>query len=315
MNRIEDSFDNLSAAVCMFDRRGVVRMVNRRMLEVSAMLLGSGVQTLPELREALRCPPEGISADTETPDIYRFPDGSVLRFSEKEIRDSEGTPYTEVVAADVAELMVVRTRLHEENERLNRANRQLRQLGENMADIVREEEILNMKIRVHDEIGHTLLAVQKAARECEDIAQLHRMAEQWRTSIQLLRGDESEKTGDPIVLAQAKGKELGVQVVLIGTFPQTDSLREIMAHAIRECTSNCLRHARGSKIVARCGVDNGFAVLRIINDGDPPGAPIREGGGLTGLRRRIEQAGGKMETAYSPQFFLELSIPFREDRV
>ena len=46
MNSIKESFDNLPVAVCFFDKRGVVRLMNRRMLSVGAELLGSGVQTL-----------------------------------------------------------------------------------------------------------------------------------------------------------------------------------------------------------------------------------------------------------------------------
>ena len=45
MNSIRESFDNLPVAVCFFDKRGVVRLMNRRMLSVGAELLGSGVQT------------------------------------------------------------------------------------------------------------------------------------------------------------------------------------------------------------------------------------------------------------------------------
>ena len=37
------------------------------------------------------------------------------------------------------------------------ANRRAKRLYDNMPDIVREEEILKMKMRVHDDIGHTCL--------------------------------------------------------------------------------------------------------------------------------------------------------------
>ena len=152
MNAIKESFDNLPAAICIFGANGLVRLVNRRMLAVGTMLLGSGIQTRMELRDALTQPPPGVAADPYMPGVYHFPDGSVLRFSEREITDRDGQRYSEVVASDVSELMAVRARLDAENERLDSANRALRRLGEDMADIVREEEILNMKIRVHDDI-------------------------------------------------------------------------------------------------------------------------------------------------------------------
>ena len=313
MNAIKESFDNLPAAVCIFDRKGLVRMMNRRMLAVGAMLLGSGIQALPELREVLRNPPKDVLADRESPGVYRFPDGSVLRFSEKEITDQDGQRYTEVIASDVSELMTVRARLHEENERLDRVNRQLRKLGEDMADMVREEEILNMKIRVHDDIGYSLLSVRRAYWQCQDLAQLHQMAEQWRTTIGLLHGDALEKQEDPISLARERAEELGVQVILTGSFPQNRQVRELFALAIRECTSNCIRHAGGTRIFAECAADPHSAVLTMTNDGCAPQGTIREGGGLAGLRCRVEQARGEMHIEASPRFMLRISIPTKEE--
>ena len=143
--------------------------MNRRMLAVGAMLLGSGIQTLRELQAVLKNLPEAVTKDASMPGVYHFPDGSALRFSEHEITDRDGQHYTEVIAADVSELMAVRTRLDEENARLDAANEALRKLGEEMADIVREEEILNMKIRVHDDIGYSLLSVRRAYWRCENM--------------------------------------------------------------------------------------------------------------------------------------------------
>ena len=73
MNSIKESFDNLPVAVCFFDKRGVVRLMNRRMLSVGAELLGSGVQTLEELHRALDTPPESIERLDAEMGVYKFP--------------------------------------------------------------------------------------------------------------------------------------------------------------------------------------------------------------------------------------------------
>lgn len=313
MNAIKESFDNLPTAVCIFDRKGLVRMMNRRMLAVGALLLGSGIQTLPELREALRCPPPGVTADGEAPGVYHFPDGSALRFSEREIADGDGQPFTEVTACDVSELMAVRARLRQENERLSRANRRLRKLGEDMADIVRQEEILNMKIRVHDDVGYSLLGVRRAYWEGNDVETLHKLAEQWRTTIRLLHADRPDLSDDPIFRAKARAGELGAEVILQGTFPEEKTIRALFALAIREATSNCLRHAGGRHVFADSDLETACAVLTLTNDGKVPTGPIREGGGLTGLRRRVERLGGEMKVRALPRFVLEIAVPEKEE--
>ena len=244
MNAIKESFDNLPAAICIFSGRGLVRLMNRRMLAVGAMLLGSGIQTLSELRAALAQPPEGIAADPAMPGIYHFPDGGILRFSEKEITDRDGQRYMEVIASDVTALMAVRARLHRENQRL-------RALSDDMAEIVREEEILNMKIRVHDDIGHSLLSVWQAYWQCTELNELRALSEQRRTTIRLLHTASQEAPADAISYAKARARELGVEVRTVGAFPR-DAAQALFSLAIRECASNCIRHAGGSRILAEC---------------------------------------------------------------
>ena len=107
MNAIKESFDNLPAAICIFSSKWLVRLMNRRMLAVGAMLLGSEIQTLGELQAVLQNPPEAVTKDASMPGVYHFPDGRALRFSENAITDRDGQRYTEVIAADVSELMAV----------------------------------------------------------------------------------------------------------------------------------------------------------------------------------------------------------------
>lgn len=247
MNVIKESFDNLPAAVCIFNDKGLVRLMNHRMLMVGAMFFGSGVQTPGELQAALKQPPAGVTADLAMPGVYHFPDGSILRFSERKITDRDGQRCTEVIASDVSALMEVRTELHRENERLDAANQKLRKLGEDLADIVREEEILRMKIRVHDDIGYSLLSVRRAFWQCDDLSALHALSEQWRTTIRLLHAEGREPPGDALVHAKLRAKELGAEVTFTGIIPEEPGARELFSLAIRECTSNCLRHAGGRR--------------------------------------------------------------------
>lgn len=257
MNVIKESFDNLPAAVCIFNDKGLVRLMNHRMLMVGAMFFESGVQTLGELQAALKQPPAGVTADLAMPGVYHFPDGSILHFSERKITDRDGQRCTEVIASDVSALMEVRTELHRENERLDAANQKLRKLREDLADIIREEEILRMKIRVHDDIGYSLLSVRRAFWQCDDLSALHALSEQWRTTIRLLHAEGREPPGDVLAHAKLRAKELGAEVTFTGTIPEEPGARELFSLAIRECTFNCLRHAGGSRLFADCRIGCG----------------------------------------------------------
>ena len=154
-NAVKEGFDTLPAAICYFDRNGLLRLINHRMQEIAAVLCGRDLQTLTDLEQALRSPGGDVRLRDEAARIYEFPDGTVYHFAVRPVQDKYGTPYTEVMATDVTQLATLHAALQQENERLADANRRAKRLYDNMPDIVREEEILKMKMRVHDDIGRT----------------------------------------------------------------------------------------------------------------------------------------------------------------
>ena len=314
MNSIKESFDNLPVAVCFFDKRGVVRLMNRRMLSVGAELLGSGVQTLEELHRALDTPPESIERLDAEMGVYKFPNGTVLRFVERQITDKSGGSYTEVTASDVTRLVTLQQELRKENARLEDANLRLKRLYDRMPEIVREEETLAMKLRVHDDIGHTILSARRALRQGESMEAIRESAEAWESTIELLcRANSMEEPEDAIEYAKARAAELGAEVIVEGSAPKDGEMRHIFALAIRECTSNCIRHAGGKRIFARFAPYRGGWAIHITNDGKVPDDEITEGGGLSALRRRIENAGGIMRIKSRPNFALSASLPYGEE--
>ncbi len=308
MNVIKESFDNLPIAVCFFDRHGLVRLINRRMLEISSMLLGTEFQTLSELRTALSFPPNSeINVVDESSLVFRFPNGAFLHFEEKEIIGKSGEHYTQVTAADVSQLVLRQRELREENRRLENANRRVKQLYDNMAEIVREEEILSMKMRVHDDIGHSILSARKALLTDESIDTIKDNASVWEKSIDLLyHSNNMPDDFDDIGYAEERAAALGVAIVRNGEFPEIKALRRLIAFAIRESVTNCVRHAGGTTVFVKVKKESEFFSVRITNDGSAPQAEITEGGGLSSLRKRIEKSGGKMLVQSLP--FFELSV-------
>lgn len=312
---IKESFDTLPMAVCFFDGDGIARLVNRRMLEVSEQLLGSGAQTLCELMAALEKPPEGIEPLEGGKSVYRFPDGRVLRFCESKVTDPYGNAYTEVTASDVTELIELQNELKAENASLEDANRRIRELSRAMPELIREEETLAMKMRVHDDIGHTILAVRQALRCGFDMETIRESAAEWERSIDLLRrAGRADDCGDPIEYARGRAEQLGVDVITEGELPTDEPRRHLLGLAIRECASNAVKHAGASHIYVMCKKTDDTLEACVTNDGTAPLGKIREGGGLSGIRRRTEEAGGVMNTRSAPRFMLTLAMPEKHEK-
>ena len=310
MNAVKESFDNLPVAACFFDRNGVVRLVNRRMLAVGAILVGSGIQTLFELHRALGDPPETVTRLDDNIPVYRFPDGTALRFAEEKIVTSEGVEYTQVTAADVTELIARQADLNEENCRLAEANRRMLRLLRQMPELVREEEMLSMKMRVHDDIGHSILAARRALLQGEGIEDIRANAAVWERSIALLcRANAQTQTMDEFEYAKSRADMLGVKLVIKGELPAKKEQRILFSQAVRECVTNCVRHAGGTELYIAFQSEGGRQILTITNNGALPRGEIAEGGGLSALRRLTEKGGGSMTVRSRPEFSLTIALP------
>ena len=80
-NAVKEGFDTLPAAICYFDRNGLLRLINHRMQEIAAVLCGCDLQTLTDLEQALHSPGGGVQLRDEAARIYEFPDGTVYHFT------------------------------------------------------------------------------------------------------------------------------------------------------------------------------------------------------------------------------------------
>ena len=273
----------------------------------------NGVQTLTDLETALKTPPEGICCLEPQLQIFRFPDGSALRFAQEQITTKAGVRYTQVTAADVTELMRRQTELNEENTKLAEVNDRLRRLFEQMPEIICEEETLEMKQRVHDNIGHSILAARRALYRQSGLASLKESAVLFEQTIAVLyRSNQIRAESDSLETAIGKSSEMGVRVLIEGEISDMLGMQSLAALAITECAANCVRHADGTELYVHFGQSFGHAELILTNNGMPPKEEIREGGGLSMLRRRVEEAGGTMEIQSIPCFKLLLTLPEKE---
>lgn len=311
---IKEGIDNLRDGVCFFDVHGAVRLINRKMLSVGIMLYGSEIQSLHELHAALLNPPDAVERLDGDFSLYRFPDGAVRRFTEHAVTDPDKGMGTEVIAADVTELYAKQAELNSENARLADANGRMKRLLDNMSEIVREEEILSMKMRIHDDIGHSILSARKALLQQQDIVSIRENAALWETAVDLLdRANKTPPLPDEWETVKTRAGALGVEVRLCGVLPESEFVRHLLILAVRECVTNCVRHAGGSEVFVTLTPGEEETTCVITNNGKAPEQEIVEGGGLSSLRRRIEREGGVMKLQSRPLFSLTLRLPMKEE--
>ena len=99
-----------------------------------------------------------------------------------------------------------------------------------------------------------------------------------------------------------------VDVEIQGALPEDEAVANAFAEIAVECVTNAVRHGYATRIQFNFFQNNCWR-MTVTDNGIPPAKPIREGGGIGGMRRRIAQLGGVMELYTVPRFRIELSVP------
>jgi signal transduction histidine kinase len=307
---VKESFDNLPSGICFFARSGVPVLCNRAMHRLVFALTGRDLQSLSELRAALAG--RGVTGEP-----LLLPDGSAWKLSFTDVTVSSGAVYTQAAAADVTDLWRASRELTLSNEKLKEMELHLRQVTENLVAITREEEILSMKMRVHGEVGASVLNIRRYCLGNDRPGQRDELMSSLRRTVALLRNeigkdDEADVYGELVEVAGS----VGAKIEQTGELPKDRGAAVLLVCAVRECLTNAIRHAGGSRVFVTFTQDERTARAVITNDGSPPEGTIAEGGGLSTLRARVEKAGGTMEIRSRPFFELTVTVPLEgEDEI
>ncbi len=314
-NSIKESLDDLPSGICFANQKGIIVLCNRKMDMLSRELIGHDLQYLTELEEALERPQQTVTIADAKYRLYQF-GRQVWRFSKNMIRDKYGAGYTEILAIDVTELYEKEAELKRENEILEITNARAIALYGELDRIVRDEENFAMKVKIHDELGMALLKSRQLLSGNPTLEELKRMGVLWSHIGTGLGITDTELAREAAFCAEKERMELvklmegiGVHMEIIGNFPAGELQVRLLSSAIRECATNLVRHAEGNEMLVELFKQNGKVYADITNNGKCPEREIKEGGGLSALRKRIETAGGSMMIQSIPRFQLRIILP------
>lgn len=305
-NSVKETFDNLPSGICYFDKNGVLTLCNYRMYRLFFDLTGKDLQSLPEMQADLK---GDLIGGRKEKDIFLSEDGSAWHFSQECVTTQDGSTYTQVVASDITELYRRQRELEQDNQRLKEYAERMRRLSADIITLIREEEILNMKMRVHDDIGRSVIATRRFLQQNRPMSELDLLV--WKNAVSLLKHNtELTEEQDALASLMSAAYGIGIRIILDGKLPEDAAAADVLIAAIRECMTNAVRHAGARELYVYLTCDGKTASAAITNDGAVPSGRITEGGGLTSLRFRVSQHGGTMQVRHTPKFELMVSVPF-----
>lgn len=318
---IRESLDNLPNGICFSDRNGYIILCNRTMNNICLELLENDLKHISELERALTNPKNAVPLDmdlSENEKIIMMKTGVIWKFTRREIQDKENNTYIQYHAVDVTELYLKKKEFERENERLQNVIERAKKLYSELDDIVKEEENLAIKTKVHDDIGQLLLLTRKImSQDNAEADDIKKTAKQWEIMISAL-GKISEENDDGKSSVRPADLEkdlsvIGVKLVITGDFPEDRKTASLMSAAIRESAVNAVRHANGKDLYVSFSHFCSKLIAEITNSGERPKGKIKEGGGLGSLRAKTEKAGGTMITESEPVFRLVITVPEKEE--
>lgn len=304
---VKESFDLLPTGICCYWESGLPKLCNRKMNEICRALTGEPLFDAAAFWQALTAGTLPASLQGGERPIAVLGDGTAYSFV-RHAGTLDGEPICEIIAADITEEYRLTDELHEKQKHANYFNLRLRAMQSELSYTVMDSELLQIKTRVHDSLGETLLATRQylSGRGTVDADTLQRL---WSTNIRLLENSEPEQFQKPYFIAKQRAEWLGITLEITGNLPEDEALIPVIDTALTVHLTNLLRHAEGKTGYLTVREDAGFYELHFTNDGKPPQNGVQETGGLQNLRRIVEQAGGGMKIRALPRFEMILRLP------
>jgi len=204
------------------------------------------------------------------------------------------------------------------------ANRELEAAREELARLAVAEERLRIARDLHDLLGHTLSVIALkselaaklvdrdpagARRELEDVQDVTRGAlAEVRDAV---HGYRRLALADAVDGARTALAAAGIDCrVEGGADALPDEIEDVLAWAVREATTNVVRHSDARTCSIRLQATDGAVELEVADDGSP--RPSGAGGsGLRGLAERAERLRGTLEVGArrAGGFGVKLTVP------
>lgn len=284
-NSIKVCLDNIPCGICCYKDNGRVEFYNVLMNDISISLAGSQLLN------------GDIFASKLTEDITRI-DDKVYRFSFRDIEIKKEKLH-EIIAFDITNIYQKTELLEKDKIRLSKLNEELKAYNLAIDDIVRHKEILQTKINVHNEMNRLMLST--VAIDINDEEGIDKIFSEWQENA-LLLNKSNEEHDDFEELAKALNIKLIWENNLLDKLNKTE--QELFHFAFNEALTNASKHASTTTMLISFKENADKIECYFTNDGDIPQKDISYSGGLSNLKRILENSGASLSHLVSDKFTL-----------
>ena len=240
--------------------------------------------------------------------VCLLPDHTAWKFTRTELHVGRRT-YIQLTAADITERWELTARLQGQNEQLRQRSETLRETIANLHILSQERETQKAKMRAHDILGQRMTLLLRTVRneQALDYSLLRSLSQGLLE--ELKTGQGAPGPGEFLDSLRQEFASVGVGIRLEGALPEDRAKGLLFADIVREGVTNAVRHGFATEITIQVEHTDGGCRMQIANNGLPPSGGFREGGGLGGMRKKLEPYGGALRVVSHPRFALEIDLP------
>ena len=300
---VRKALDELNVGLCFADEDGKIILLNHTMIDFSHKLLGRFPLSLDEILRALQSG-QNCRQLSESKKLYRFADGSVWKADTVCLDEPSLAGFTQTTVQELTALYQANEQLHQENEQLRATNEQMEQMYKRLADRIREQETLDLKMKIHNDIGTSLIKIRDMM-EGENTQPMEEDLARLEHAVSFFSNDRVNVRRD-LQATEEQARQMKVALLSEGELPENERAVQLVLAACRECVTNCVKHAGGNTVWLKMKTQNGVFSAHITNNGKPPKVLPPEGGGLSSLRKKAADIGFEMEICIEHGFELIL---------
>lgn len=313
---IQESLEHMECGLCYGKSDGTLLLANHSMYELCESIFERNLGNVQVFWNVIISFGENDVAkriDFTSWPAFLTRDGEVWSFQRSLLKDFDHE-FVEIVARNVTRLYNQRKELVSENEKLEEVQKKLAYTLENIAKIGQEEELLSYKMRIHDQLGNTILQTGKMIDDenatKKDFDHILRM---WEGILNGFSKNASMSEADSKGYIEEVRKiagAIGCKIIIKGVLPHNS---QALGFAMREALYNGVRHAGADTITITAErVLDDYEIV-ISDNGCAKSDKIVEGGGLSSIRKMIEAEGGAFEcNVVNTSVELRIKLPVKE---
>lgn len=283
--------DRLPDGVCCWKENGRVLFANDCMNRLCERLTGGPLLNGNPFRDAV------------TGRILPV-DGDMWRFSCREFF-LDGETLHEMIASNITAEYAKTQALERDRAELSLLTRELQDYYRSIDDVVRSQEVLQARVKIHDEMNRLMLS--SMAADSQDAVTLDRIFRLWNQNA-LLLGKGAEAQDDSLEQLAAA---LDIRLLWRCALPPTLSpaQRSLFFAAAREALINASKHGKAKTVEISFTETDKALCCRFANDGKTPPDNVRFSGGLANLSALAEKQGAAVSVRSAERFTLSLCFP------